>query len=85
MCAPEQDEWPAEPSTSVAVVERVAEKEATGAVEVLTPFNEVLDPDALDTLVASLANGASAEDWQVEFWYAGYHIRIESDGDIEAT
>lgn len=62
---------------SVRLVERVA-NHAGVDVQALPPLYDVIDPDALDSLVhADLWNG------QVMFTYFGYAVTIRSDGEIE--
>lgn len=45
----------------------------------LDPLYTVLDPDALNHVVASLADG------RVSFDYAGYRVTVDSNGGIEVA
>lgn len=67
---------PEEPSTtSERVVQLVAA--TTGRDPLQLPIlHDVVDPDALDTLVAEMSDG------QVSFTYAGQDVTITSDGEI---
>lgn len=67
-------------AVSYAVVEQVAKfkDEKPGALE--PPLNDVIDPDALDSLFAP--TGTSARDGTITFDYSGCRITVEDTGDI---
>lgn len=60
---------------SERVVERVAAKTGRDPLE-LPVLHDVVDPDALDSLVEGMSDG------QVSFTYAGQEATITSDGEI---
>ena len=72
-------------SVSVALLRTVSwldERELT-ELPVLT---ECIDPDALDDLFAPRADGTVRQsDCTLVFIYAGYEVRIETDGSITLT
>ena len=73
-------------STTQAVV-RVVRSESDSDDRTLPPLYSTIDPEALNQLFAH--SGTQAEESRqptgvVEFPYAGYHVRVQSDGTIEA-
>lgn len=70
---------PNEPSVSVVV--EVADRKGVDPIELTPPLHQVVDPDALDALVA----GPDARDptMVVTFDYQGYHVEIRGDGSID--
>lgn len=67
---------PEESSTiSERVVQQVAATTGRDPLE-LPVLHDVLDPDALDTLVEGMSDG------RVSFTYAGQEVTIASDGEI---
>lgn len=63
-------------SPTVSVVETIAEIEGTDPRH-LPPLSERLDPDALDALCRSLADG------RVTFEYCGYTVTVYDSGTID--
>lgn len=68
-------------SPSEAVVTAVAEASgravtAGDGADALDPLYDAIDPDALDTLFATDADGAGAT--AVEFVYEGYEVTVEA-------
>lgn len=61
-------------SPAMRVVDAVANETDTDPTE-LTPLGTVIDPEALDSLVA----GADARDVSVDFEYEGCRITVDSD------
>ncbi|GAB3706544.1 HalOD1 output domain-containing protein [Halorubrum pallidum] len=59
------------------VVKRVSEVEDVDPLEVTPPLNEVIDPDALESLFAK-DRGLG----KVIFNYAGYEVSVFSDGYV---
>lgn len=60
---------------SERVVERVAARTGRDPLD-LPVLHDILDPDALDTLVEGMVDG------QVSFTYAGHEVTVTSDGEI---
>jgi len=71
---------PQQVSPSEAVIYQVANHENVDPMD-LSPLYDVVDPDALDSLVGT-ANGNGA-DLQIEFTYAGYNVTVTGDGAVE--
>ncbi|MFC4552566.1 MULTISPECIES: HalOD1 output domain-containing protein [Halorussus] len=67
---------------SWTVVERVAAAEGVEPTELTPPLGTVLDPEALDELVASLPDST---DPAVTFDYAGYEVAVAADGSVSVT
>lgn len=62
-------------TVSERVIQTVATASGTDALE-LPPLWDAIEPDALDTLVAGMADG------EVSFAYAGYDVTVTSDETI---
>lgn len=60
---------------SERVVRRVAARTGRDPLD-LPVLHDLVDPDALDTLVEGMADG------QVSFTYAGHEVTVTSDGEI---
>lgn len=69
---------------SVDVVLALAEAEDVDPVEIEPPLYTVVDPAALDSLFRD-EQGASAENVEVTFEYAGREIRIGASGDVTVS
>lgn len=67
-------------STSTRVVRLVAEREDVDTVRLDPPLNDVVDPDALDTLFTDAEAPCC-----VCFEYCGYTVHVASDGTVEVT
>lgn len=67
-----------ERNPSTAVVFALADEFETPQDELPSPLNDVIDPDALDSLVA-----ASSTSVTVQFEYDQRVVTVESDGPIE--
>jgi hypothetical protein len=63
-----------------AVVETVAAREGVHPTDLEPQLYEVVDPDALETLLATAATGQSSV--TVAFEYAGYDVVVASDGTM---
>ena len=68
-------------SVTNEVVEKVAEAEDVGPLELTPPLYEVIDPDALDKLFASMPT-ADRMEGQVTFSYNGYEVTVWSDSSV---
>ena len=66
---------------SEAVVAAVAAVSGAPTVD-LEPLYEVLDPDALDSLIEH-ARRTDAGTHELQFAYAGYDVGVRSDGRIQ--
>jgi len=73
----------AEGSVSERVVGAVAEREGVNPTALSRPLNEVVDPEALDTLFGPQPDGQPREPSHVEFEYYGYTVVVYGDGAVE--
>lgn len=66
---------------SSAVVHAVADAEGADPLD-LTPLYDAVDPDALDSLFASLTGEGAASIDEVSFEYEGYDVTVTADGSV---
>lgn len=62
---------------SIEIVERVADREGVDPTD-LEPLYDVVDPEALETLVDGACDGTI----EVEFSYYGYEIVVDGNGTV---
>lgn len=62
------------------VIGKIVAREQRGPTE-LPPLAEILDPEALSTLIDS----ADGESVSVEFTYCGYTVIVDSAGTVDVT
>lgn len=67
-----------------AVVTAVADADGVSPLE-LPPLATVLDPDALETFVATMTSGPDEPMTTVEFAYNGYTVTVTGDGSVTVT
>lgn len=72
-------EWTSFDSPSTAVVTAVAE-EADTDPDTLEPLYEVIDPDALDTIIASTRYADRSPDTSIVFPYHHYRVTVKANG-----
>lgn len=72
---------PMDGKPSLSVVERIATLEETDPIA-LPPLYDAIDPEALDSLVASSTTGDSRPPAEIRFTYCGYDVLVERDGTI---
>ena len=72
-------------SVSEAVVTAVADAKGISTVALTPPLYDVIDPDALETVVASMTSRPDDHVGRVEFSYSGYEITITGDGHVSVT
>lgn len=70
-------------TTSLAVIERVADLEETDPIS-LPPLYDAVDPEALDSICQSTADGPRTGA-TVRFTYCGYDVRVGDDGTIDVS
>ncbi|MFP9193047.1 HalOD1 output domain-containing protein [Natronosalvus vescus] len=68
-------------NVSNEVVKMVAEVEDVNPLELTPPLYEVIDPDALDQIFASMPSAGRMEG-QVTFSYNGYKVTVCGDGYV---
>jgi hypothetical protein len=72
-------DWTEFDSPSTAVVTAVAEEAGVDPITI-DPLYEVVDPDALDTIVASRSYLHGSPNASTEFTYHGYRVLIKANG-----
>lgn len=72
-------DWTTFDSPSTAVVTAVAET-ADRDPTTIDPLYEVVDPDALDDIVASTCYPRGTPDARIEFLYHGYRVLVKANG-----
>lgn len=72
-------------SISTKVVAAVAEANGVDPIELDEPLYEVVDPDALDALFRSRADGSRLPYGRVTFSMAGCEVVVDSEGHVVAT
>lgn len=75
----------ADESLTSKVVEEVADRGRVDPLELNPPLAAVVDPDALDDLMADSVSGEQCEEIKVEFHYYGYNLTVSGDGEIDIT
>lgn len=73
------------PSPTIAVIEAIAEHEGLDPMDLEQPLHEVIDPDALDSVVGAGRTGRSPSDVAVGFSYSGYRVQVSSDGSVTVS
>lgn len=71
-------------SPSRAVIEEVAASEGVEPADLETPLYEAIDPDALNALLGGPSRYTEAPLY-VEFTYAGYDVRVSSEGAVSVS
>lgn len=72
-------------SPSLRVVQQVAASKNVDPADLEPPLHEVLDPDALDSLIRSAGHTASGAETTIEFVYRDRRVRIDSSGTVDVT
>lgn len=70
---------------SRAAIELVAEREGVDQSALNPPLGDVIDPEALDTLVRSVSTADHPDAPLVRFTYSGYDVAVYADGTIHVT
>ncbi|ELZ01853.1 HalOD1 output domain-containing protein [Natrialba asiatica] len=76
---------------SIEILQQIATAEGVDPTELEPPLYSVIDPDALDTLVQSMADGTTtgfgtqteATRSKIEFTYSGYTVRVDETGRVD--
>lgn len=66
-----------------AVLETVSDAENAPERD-LPPLRSSVDPDALNGLLERAIDGPRGH-VQIDFWYAGWEVTVESDGSVVVT
>lgn len=67
---------------SETIVRLIADHEGVSPVDISPPLYSAVDPDALDSLFGGRASKDSEPAGSICFYYCGYEIEVESDGEI---
>lgn len=70
---------------SEAVVSAVADAKDVSTVDIAPPLYDVIDPDALEAVVASMTRRPGEPAGRVEFSYSGYEVTVTGDGHVSVT
>lgn len=70
---------------SEAVINAVADAKDVSTVDVTPPLYDVIDPDALEAVVASMTRRPGEPTGRVEFSYSGYEVTVTGDEDVSVT
>lgn len=70
---------------STAVIEATADLHRVDPADLEQPLYEVIDPDALDKLVADTAADNGQPSISVQFTYDGCLVNVSSDGSVEVS
>jgi hypothetical protein len=75
----------AETPPSTAVIEAVADFKGLDPMDLDQPLFEVIDPDALDSLIGH--NGSDQEKYEttVEFTYDDCRVQVSGDGSVAVS
>ena len=66
---------------SVEIVQRIAASEGVDPQDLDVPLYDVIDPDALETLVAGARDGS----FEVAFTYHGYDVVVDGEGTVSVN
>lgn len=72
-------DWTKFNSPTIAVVTAVAEEADVDPVTI-EPLNEVVDPEALDNIFASMSYPQGSPNASIEFTYQNYRILVKANG-----
>lgn len=72
-------------AVSEAVIRTIADAEGISPLDVHPPLATVIDPDALDQVVASLTRWSDEPAGVVEFPYNGYIVSVTGDGVVSVS
>lgn len=70
------------PSVVAAIIERIAEREGIDATDLDSRLYDVIDVDALETLVASVRDRPGHVNLRVTFTFHGYVVNVEGSGEV---
>jgi hypothetical protein len=69
-------------TVSVRVVQAVADAKGVDPAALETPLYEVVDPDALEAVVASVPSSTPAS---VQFRFLGHDVLVTGAGDVQVS
>lgn len=67
-------------SITVRIVEGVAEREGVDPLALTPPLADVIDPEAVASLVSERSGEGTRDDVRLTFTYLGYEITVGGDG-----
>lgn len=73
------------PSVSEVIVTAVADADGVSPLNVDPPLARVIDPDALQALVDSLADNPYGQTGTIDFSYNSYDVTVSADGSVSLS
>jgi hypothetical protein len=73
------------PGVSERVIFEIAGRKGVDPVEIDEPLYEVIDPDALDSLVESASRTFGRSSVTVSFTYCGYDVTVTGDEEVRVS
>ncbi len=70
---------------TTAVIEAIAEHEGVDPLDLEQPLAEVVDTDALDSILDHVAANPESSDITVRFSYNGCRVRVSDDGTVAVS
>lgn len=69
-------------TVSERVIEAVAEANSVSPLDLHPPLFSVVDPEALEAVVASLDSGPDGSDGRIRFTYCGCEVTVTATGAV---
>lgn len=70
---------------TTAVIEAIAEHEGVDPLELEQPLAEVVDTDAIDSIIGHGVAGQASSDIAIQFFYNGCRVQVSNDGSVEVS
>lgn len=68
---------------STAIIESIAEHEGLDPLDLDQPLAEVIDTDALDSIIGDGVAGHASSEVAIQFSYNGCRVHVSGDGSVE--
>ncbi|OVE83165.1 HalOD1 output domain-containing protein [Natronolimnobius baerhuensis] len=72
-------------SPSMRIVQQIADSSAVDPLDLEPPLHEILDPEALDSLIESMAQQPAPAGASLEFVYREHRISVDGTGSVTVT
>lgn len=72
-------------SPTTAVIEAIADHEGLDPLDIKQPLHEVIDPDALNSIIGGNEMDRERSDIVVQFSYNGCRVHVSSSGAVEVS
>jgi hypothetical protein len=73
----------AETPVGTTIVERIAALEGIDPLDLTVPLYDVIDPEALDSLVTANREGDTPNTLRIQFTYNGHVVTVDGSGEID--